>query len=879
MLWRDLKAWQVYGANTDVGKTIVSTILCRALQRRASPNGLLYLKPVSTGPQAEADDRHIRQYVPGINSKCISQFSRPLSPHLAAKLDGDSSIPTSDASIVAQIKKLLSQHSQAGGRYAILETAGGVLSPGPSGSVQADLYRPLRLPTLLIGDSKLGGISTTISAFESLHLRGYDLDSVILFDDPEWGNHGYLQEHFSKHGISTLALPMPPARRDDPNEDEAVLADYYRECSESTTVTNLIDLLQQKHFSRVSKLTSMPSQAEAVIWHPFRQHGIPHNIIAIDSAYGDYFQAYNPESDPALSISASSPTTGLTPLAALPPTKPLLTPLFDASASWWTQGLGHGNPEIALTAAHAAGRYGHVMFAHAVHEPALDLSYNLLSTLQNPRLNRIFFSDNGSTGMEVAVKMALRASCQRYGWNKNDHDNDGHTPVSILGLKGSYHGDTIGVMNCSEPSVFNEKVDWHQPWGHWLEPPSLLLRKGMWELSLPDEMARGGGTVQKFDSLGAIFDFDARRDDAARYEEHIKTTLDSLVRQQGRRFGALILEPLLMGAGGMIFVDPLFQRTLITVIRSNPELIGSRVNSANESGVVDGSTGGIEASTNSQDWSGLPVVADEVFTGLYRLGRASSSSFLSSSTDTLPSHQPQSQVQSSLPASLSTAIAPDISVHAKLLTAGLLPLALTTASEAIFQTFLSSSKTDALLHGHSYTAHPIGCMVANKALAEYRRMDTDGTWDGFKQSWSASSSAANTTTTRSSISAISSPSSESSSTSSPPLSGTISPATNTYSFWPLHFVTTLSHHPRLDGCFALGTVLVLKVAADSGGSGYTSTASSSLQSRLLTLLDNEGCGIHSRVLGDIIYFMTSLTTSPEQVERLSKTILQALDER
>jgi dethiobiotin synthetase/adenosylmethionine--8-amino-7-oxononanoate aminotransferase len=57
MLWRDLKAWQVYGANTDVGKTIVSTVLCRALQRRASPNGLLYLKPVSTGPQAEADDR------------------------------------------------------------------------------------------------------------------------------------------------------------------------------------------------------------------------------------------------------------------------------------------------------------------------------------------------------------------------------------------------------------------------------------------------------------------------------------------------------------------------------------------------------------------------------------------------------------------------------------------------------------------------------------------------------------------------------------------------------------------------------------------------------------------------------------------------------
>lgn len=749
---------------------------------------------------------------------------------------------------MAQVKQLLSQHSQAGGRYAILETAGGVLSPGPSGSVQADLYRPLRLPTLLIGDSKLGGISSTISAFESLHVRGYDLDSVILFDDPKWGNHGYLEKHFSKHGIATLALPMPPARRDSPKDDEAVLADYYQDCSESSTVTTLIDLLQQKHFSRVSKLTSMPSQAEAVIWHPFRQHGIPHNIIAIDSAYGDHFHAYNQATDPALTTPAAS-LTGLTPLAAQPPAKPLLTPLFDASASWWTQGLGHGNPEVALTAAHAAGRYGHVMFAHAVHEPALDLSYNLLSTLQNPRLSRVFFTDNGSTGMEVAVKMALRASSQRYGWSKDD--KIGQNPVAILGLKGSYHGDTIGVMNCSEPNVFNEKVDWHQPWGHWFDPPSLLMRNGIWELSLPAEMQPAANAVQKFDSLNALFDFEARGDDAARYEEHIKTTLDELVRGQGRRFGALILEPLLMGAGGMIFVDPLFQRSLITVVRSNPELIGAR----SEPLVATAASSG---QPSAQDWSGLPVIADEVFTGLYRLGRASSSSFLASSpattTDVVSSSQPHQ------PALLAS-IAPDISVHAKLLTAGLLPLALTTASESIFQTFLSSSKTDALLHGHSYTAHPIGCMVANKALDEYRRMDADGSWDGFKQSWPLSPASASI-----------SPSSSSSSPSTQPV-----PAANVYSFWPLPFVTTLSHHPRLNGCFALGTVLVLKVASE--GSGYTSTATSSLQLRLLSLLDSEGCGIHSRVLGDIIYFMTSLTTTQDQVVRLSKTILSALDEQ
>lgn len=738
------------------------------------------------------------------------------------------------------MKSLLSQHSQAGGRYVIVETAGGVLSPGPSGSVQADLYRPLRLPTLLIGDSKLGGIGTTISAFESLHVRGYDLDSLILFDDPAWGNYDYLEKHFSKHGIPTIALPLPPARRQDPKDDEAVLSDYYQECSESSTINNLINGLHQKHFSRISKLTSMPAQAEAVIWHPFRQHSIPHNIIAIDSAYGDHFQAYNPESDSALTTPAG-PSKGLSPLATQAPANPLLTPLFDASASWWTQGLGHGNPEISLAAAHAAGRYGHVMFAHAVHEPGLDLSYNLLSTLQNPRLSRVFFTDNGSTGMEVAVKMALRASCQRYGWSKDD----GGSPVAILGLQGSYHGDTIGVMNCSEPNVYNEKVDWHQPWGHWFEPPSLLMRKGKWELTIPSEMTPGQ-TVQEFDSLTSIFDFESRQADATRYEDHIKSVLTKLVKEQGKRFGALIMEPLLMGAGGMIFVDPLFQRTLIATIRSNPELIGTPVPSSSSSSPSKSGSGS-ETTTaagrnDGTDWSGLPLVADEVFTGLYRLGRPSSSTFLSSPSASTSTY---------------TTLAPDISVHAKLLTAGLLPLALTTASESIFRTFLSSSKTDALLHGHSYTAHPIGCMVANKALAEYNRLDNDGSWNEFKQPWTSLSQSSSSQTI-----AASNPTST-------------SPSSPVYSFFPPNFLNTLSHHPKLTGCFALGTVLVLKLASE--GSGYNSTATASLQAQLLTTLDEDGCGIHSRVLGDVIYFMTSLTTTPDQVERLAKTILQALE--
>jgi len=382
----------------------------------------------------------------------------------------------------------------------------------------------------------------------------------------------------------------------------------------------------------------------------------------------------------------------------------------------------------------------------------------------------------------------------------------------------------------------------------WFEPPSLLMKDGQWELSIPADVASVGADMcanpQIFTSLDSVFDFESRREDAARYDVYIKKTLTRLVKEEGRRFGALILEPLLMGAGGMIFVDPLFQRTLITTIRTNPELIGASCEQ--------------NPSAAESSWSGIPIIADEVFTGLYRLGRASSSSFWASPSDPQPA-PPQSQTPQPQP-QIPATVAPDITVHAKLLTAGLLPLAITSASESIFQAFLSSSKTDALLHGHSYTAHAVGCSVANSALDTFRKLDgAEGAWDGFKAAWRAGDSSDGEAAAH--LANVES-----------------SPSANVYSFFPPSLLHALSHHPRLAGCFALGTVLVLKMASRPGAAGgYTSTATTDLQARLLTSLDGDSSAIHSRVLGDIIYFMTSLTTTKEGVERLGKLILRALD--
>lgn len=100
-----------------------------------------------------------------------------------------------------------------------------------------------------------------------------------------------------------------------------------------------------------------------------------------------------------------------------------------------------------------------------------------------------------------------------------------------------------------------------------------------------------------------------------------------------------------------------------------------------------------------------------MFTGLYRLGRRTSASFLG--------------------------VDADISVHAKLLTGGLIPLAVTLASNNIFESFSSPEKSDALLHGHSYTAHAVGCQVAVSSVNEMIDMEKRGHWAGFKTAWAS----------------------------------------------------------------------------------------------------------------------------------------------
>ncbi|THY36279.1 PLP-dependent transferase [Aureobasidium pullulans] len=771
-LWPRLRTVQVYGANTGVGKTVVSTLLCKALRKRLPDYNVHYLKPISTGPLEDQDNRHITRYSKDITSKTLLQFDDPVSPHIAARISKE---PIDDQSILTRVYDELLSYATGKDAVAVVETAGGVLSPAPSGNVQADLYRPLRLPTLLVGDHRLGGIGSTISSWESLHVRGYDVNSVLLFEESRYDNHTYLKDYFKERGILTLSLPPPPEAKSSQAEDEQSMKQYYDSASDSSGLEQCIDNIIKTHDQRLSSLQSLPKRADSSIWHPFMQHTerSEQNILAIDSAYGDYFQTHN--------STGSGSKEGNQ-----------LKPAFDGSASWWTQGLGHGNPALALTAAHAAGRYGHVMFAGAAHEPAVSLSETLLQNIGNPRLSKVFFSDNGSTGMEVAVKMALKAASKRYGWSPDDE-------VLILGLKGSYHGDTIGTMDLSEPSTYNKKVEWYSGRGHWFDFPLVKMQQGQWIVEPPAGMEEEFGPTRSFSSLDEVFALSGRKADADRYEAYIKTSLEALTAE-GKKFGALIMEPVILGAGGMLFSDPLFQHMLVKVAREQcPELYG------NAEAMPDSELG----------WKGVPVVFDEVFTGLYRLGRFSSSSFVD--------------------------VQPDISVHAKLLTGGLLPLCTTLASESIFEAFLSPEKSDALLHGHSYTAHAVGCDIAKYSLKTMQEMDEGSTWTSFKSAWKQEEGDAKQ---------------------------------SLWSMWSQDFVRDLSLRSNVESVFALGSVLAISLK-DPAGSGYTSTAATGLRDTLLHDSSEENA-IHSRVLGNVLYLMASMTTTPETIASIQRKVQTAI---
>jgi bifunctional dethiobiotin synthetase / adenosylmethionine---8-amino-7-oxononanoate aminotransferase len=554
----------------------------------------------------------------------------------------------------------------------------------------------------------------------------------LLFKDQYYRNWEYLGPYFAEHGIRVSAVDPPPPREADTRRNFIITEEYYRKLASNDNTSGLLGVvehLDRRHEERIKELHEMPRRALDTVWWPFVQHGLIKNkgdVNVIDSAWGDHFTVFNghkPPSSPSAVVSGS-----------------LLESQFDGSASWWTQALGHAHHALTLAAARAAGRYGHVMYPQAVHTPALRLAERLVDGPGKGWASRAFISDNGSTGMEIALKMALRVASKRFGVAPQERKK-----IGVLGLKGSYHGDTIGSMDACEEGVYT--CEWHQAKGYWFEPPSIGIKNGSAFVNVPSAVAPHNNIEAR--PLSWIYNVSARLDTplASAYRTHVNNTLEKLASGPGAiPLGALVLEPLVLGAGGMVFVDPLFQRVLIDAARAR----------------------------------GLPVIFDEVFAGLWRLGSRSAAPLLGAY--------------------------PDVAVYAKVLTGGLVPLAVTLASEDVFRAFEGSNKAEALLHGHSYSAYAVGCEVANAALDQLEMLARGETWKAARAAWKVDG-----------VGAEGSGGVRVGTGTKPHVDADADGEAAVWSMWSPQFIDVLSRLEVVEHAMTLGTVLAFKVRGGDMG--------------------------------------------------------------
>jgi adenosylmethionine-8-amino-7-oxononanoate aminotransferase len=307
------------------------------------------------------------------------------------------------------------------------------------------------------------------------------------------------------------------------------------------------------------------------IWHPFTQHALTPDATLVTRGEGAWLETDKGK-------------------------------LFDAISSWWVITHGHRHPRIVEAIQKQAEVLDQVIFAGFTHQPAEDVARALIE-IAPPGLSHVFFSDSGSTSVEVALKMALGF------WR-----NRGKARTRIVALEHAYHGDTVGTMSAGARGVFNAAYD-----------PLL------------------------FDVVRLPFPAPGRE----------QACLDAL-QAAAPDAAALIVEPLILGAGGMLLYPSEILSAMAAICRQN----------------------------------GTLLIADEVMTGFGRTG--------------------------TLFACQQAGVSPDILCLAKGLTGGSLPLAATLCVPEIFQAHYSTDRSRTFFHSSSFTANPIACAAARANLAIWR---------------------------------------------------------------------------------------------------------------------------------------------------------------
>lgn len=287
---------------------------------------------------------------------------------------------------------------------------------------------------------------------------------------------------------------------------------------------------------------------------------------------------------------------------------------LDAVSSWWVNVFGHGNPRINQRIRDQLDQLEHVMLAGFTHQPVIELSERLVQ-ITPPGLDRVFYADNGSSGIEVALKMS------HHYWINNDQP----AKKRFVTLTNSYHGETVAAMSVGDVALFTDTYK------------ALLL--DTIKVPSPDCYLRPEGMS---------------------WEEHSRNmfaAMEQTLAEHAHEVAAVIVEPLIQGAGGMRMYHPVYLRLL----------------------------------REACDRYGVHLIHDEIAVGFGRTG--------------------------TLFACEQAGITPDFLVLSKALTGGYLPMAAVLTTDQVYQAFYDDYATlRAFLHSHTYTGNPLACAAALATL-------------------------------------------------------------------------------------------------------------------------------------------------------------------